>query len=233
MFFSPLYLVFALPPLILGWIAQRRVRKAFEKYSQVPTMRRMTGYEVARALLDARGLYDVGIEASNGFLTDHYDPRSRVLRLSPPVYEGRTVAAAGIAAHEMGHALQHQVSYVPLTLRSGLVPAAQLGSRLGPILFFVGLVLSSFAAQLTLVAWAGLGLFAMAAVFSVVTLPVEFNATSRAKTLLVSEGILEQGEMEGVNAVLDAAALTYVAAAAQAISQVLYFALLLLGGRRR
>ena len=233
MFFDPLYLVFALPPLLLALYAQSRVKRAFNQYSRVATSRGMTGAQVARTLLDARGLYDVAIEASNGFLSDHYDPRTRTLRLSPDVYNGRSVAAAGIAAHEMGHALQDQVSYVPLALRSGLVPAAQLGSRLGPILFMVGLFLSALSSSLLVVAWAGLILFAIAALFSVVTLPVEFNASNRAKALLVSENILYQNEMTGVNKMLDAAALTYVAAAAQAISQVLYFAMILLGGGRR
>ncbi|MCA9984897.1 MAG: zinc metallopeptidase [Anaerolineales bacterium] len=233
MYFSPLYFIFALPPLLLALYAQSRVRSAYNKYSRVATTRGLTGAQVARALLDARGLYDVGIEASNGFLSDHYDPRSRTLRLSPDVYNGQSVAAAGIAAHEMGHALQDQVHYVPLKLRSGLVPAAQFGSRLGPMLFMGGLFLSVFSSSLLLVAWAGLILFAIAAVFTIITLPVEFNASKRAKELLVSENVLYQNEMTGVNKVLDAAALTYVAAAAQSISLVLYYAMILLGGGRR
>jgi Zn-dependent membrane protease YugP len=233
MYFSPLYFIFALPPLLLALYAQNRVRRAYDKYARVATTRGLTGAQVARALLDARGLYDVTIEASNGFLSDHYDPRTRTLRLSPDVYNGQSVAAAGIAAHEMGHALQHQVNYVPLALRSGLVPAAQFGSRLGPMLFMGGLILSMFSSSLLLVAWAGLILFAIAAAFTVITLPVEFNASKRAKELLVSDNILYQNEMTGVNKVLDAAALTYVAAAAQSISLVLYYAMILLGGGRR
>ena len=228
MFFDPLYLVFALPGLLLGMWASSRVKSAFNKYSRVHTLRNVTGAEVARALLDAQGLYEVAIEETTGFLGDHYDPRSKVLRLSRDVYRTPSVAAAGVAAHEMGHAIQDAKGYVPLNLRSALVPAVQFGSSLGPWIFIAG-----FWLQFTTLAWVGVILFAASVVFALVTLPVEFDASRRAKQLLVSQGILVGDEMKGVDKVLDAAALTYVAAAVTAIGTLLYYVLLLTGGRRR
>ncbi len=226
MFFDPLYFVFALPALILGLYAQAKVRGAYNRYAQVRTARNVTGAQVARTLLDSFGLHDVGVEETSGFLSDHYDPRHKVLRLSPDVYRSTSVAAAGIAAHEMGHALQDARGYAPLQVRSAMVPAVQFGSFLGPLIFLGGLLLS-----LPNIAWAGLILFGATVVFSLVTLPVEFDASKRAKSLLVSNGILIGNEIEGVNKVLDAAALTYVAAAIQAISTLLYYAFILTGRR--
>jgi Zn-dependent membrane protease YugP len=178
-------------------------------------------------LLDSQGLYNVQIEESKGMLSDHYDPRTRVLRLSPEVYRKPSVAAAGVAAHEMGHALQHAGGYFPLQIRSAIVPAAQFGSSLAPWLFIIGLLF-----QFTALAWIGIILFGAAVVFTLVTLPVEFDASRRAKKLLASNGILIGDELKGVNKVLDAAALTYVAAAVAAVGQFLYYVLLLTGGRR-
>lgn len=237
MFFGPnfmLYLLLALPGLLLGMWAQARVRSAYNKYSKVRTARNMTGAEVARSLLDAQGLYDVVVEEHQGFLSDHYDPRHKVLRLSPDVYRNPSVAAAGIAAHEMGHALQDAKGYGALRLRSAFVPAAQFGSNLAPIIFFVGFFLLLFGASTlgNALAWIGVGLFGLAVIFTLITLPVEFDATKRAKQLLASNGTLIGNEMEGVNKVLDAAALTYVAAAVAAVGQLLYYVLLLTGGRR-
>lgn len=231
MFFDPLFLLFALPGLLLGLWAQARVRSTFGKYSKVQTARNVTGAQVARSLLDEHGLHDVVIEETQGFLSDHYDPRSRVLRLSPDVYRTPSVAAAGVAAHEMGHALQHAAGYAPLQLRSAIVPAAQFGSTLAPWIFIAGFLLRS--TPLGWLAWAGVILFAVAVVFTLVTLPVEFDASKRAKTLLSSSGILIGEEIKGVDKVLDAAALTYVAAAVSAIGQLLYYVLLLTGGRSR
>jgi hypothetical protein len=228
MFFDPLYLVFALPGLLLGLWAQSRVKRAFNKYAKVRTLRGVTGAQVARALLDAQGLYDVAIEESKGFLSDHYDPRAKVLRLSPEVYRTPSIAAAGVAAHEMGHALQDANGYMPLQLRSALVPAAQFGSSLAPWLFVGGLLLN-----FTTLAWGGVLLFGAAVLFTLVTLPVEFDASKRAKQLLVSSGILVGDEIKGVDKVLDAAALTYVAAAVSAIGTLLYYVFLLTGGGRR
>ncbi len=227
MFFNPLYLVFALPGLLLGFWAQSRVKSAFNKYSRVRTVRNMTGAEIARSLLDAQGLYDVRIEEVKGTLSDHYDPRSKVLRLSPDVYRSPSVAAAGVAAHEMGHALQDAGHYAPLRLRSSLVPAVRFGSSLGPWIFIAG-----FFLQLTPLAWLGVILFAASVVFAQVTLPIEFDASRRAKQLLVSSGLVMGDEAKGVDKVLDAAALTYVAAAVSAIGTLLYYVLLLSGGRR-
>ena len=228
-YFDPIFFLFALPPLILGMWAQARVRGAFNKYSNVRTATGVTGAQAARKLLDDAGLRSVAVERVNGFLSDHYDPRGKVLRLSSDVYDGPTIAAVGVAAHESGHAIQDRDSYAALRLRSALVPTVQFGSWLGPIIFMVGLFMSSTFGNS--IAWIGLLIFGLTALFAVVTLPVEFNATKRAKQLLVSEGILAPQEMQGVNRVLDAAALTYVAAALQAIMQVLYYASILL--RRR
>jgi hypothetical protein len=227
MFFDPLYLVFALPGLLLGLYARSRVKGNFNKYSKVRTARNVTGAEVARQLLDAQGLYDVAVEETQGFLSDHYDPRSKVLRLSPDVYRTPSIAAAGVAAHEMGHALQDAGGYFPLQIRSALVPAAQFGSSLAPWLFIGGFLLN-----ITGLAWAGVIMFAAAVLFTLVTLPVEFDASARAKRLLVSNGVLIGDELDGVNKVLGAAAWTYVAAAVSAIGTLLYYILLLSGGRR-
>jgi Zn-dependent membrane protease YugP len=228
MFFDPLYLVFALPGLLLALWARSRVNGSFNKYKQVRTAQNVTGAEVARRLLDSQGLNNIQIEEGQGFLSDHYDPRSKVLRLSPDVYRTPSVAAAGIAAHEMGHALQDAGGYFPLQIRSAIVPVAQFGSTLAPMIFIGGLLLN-----LTSVAWAGLILFGAAVVFTLITLPVEFDASRRAKNLLASNGVIIGNEMQGVNKVLDAAALNYVAAAVSAVGTFLYYLLLLTGGGRR
>jgi Zn-dependent membrane protease YugP len=227
-YLDPLYLILALPGLLLGLWAQMRVKGTFKKYSQVRTTRNLTGAEIARHLLDSQGLHDVRVEETKGFLSDHYDPRSRVLRLSPDVYRVPSVAAAGVAAHEMGHALQHSAGYAPLQLRSAIVPVVQFGSSLAPMLILVGFLL-----RFTTLAWIGVILFAGAVVFALVTLPVEFDASRRAKALLTQGGIVSPEEASGVSAVLNAAGWTYVAAAIAAIGQLLYYVLLLTGGSRR
>ncbi len=228
MFWNPMYFIFALPALLLGMWAQFKVQSSFRKYSQVRSIVGLSGAEIARRMLDMSGLYNVPVEMTNGFLSDHYDPSHRVLRLSPDVYRGNSLASAGVAAHEAGHALQHQDAYLPMQIRSAIVPTVQIGSWLGPIIFIVGLLLNY-----TPLAQIGLILFAAVAVFAIVTLPVEFNASRRAKAWLADSGILYQNEMGGVNSVLDAAALTYVAAAVQAVSTLLYYVFLLSGSRRR
>lgn len=229
------WLLFALPGLLLGIWAQARVKGAFNKYSKVRTARNLTGAQVARALLDQEGLSHIYIEeAKGGMLSDHYDPRSKVLRLSPEVYREPSIAAAGVAAHEMGHALQDANKYAPLMLRSALVPATQFTSRLAPMIFSAGFLLLIFLNSSIgyYIAWAGVALFAVAVIFTLITLPVEFNASKRAKRLLVSSGVLIGDEIEGVNKVLDAAAWTYVAAAVAAIGQLLYYVMILSGRRR-
>lgn len=224
------YLLFSLPALLLGLWAQAKVKGAFNKYSKQRTYANFTGALVAKYILENNGLYNIKIEQTNGMLSDHYDPHQKVLRLSPQVYGTPSIAAAGIAAHEAGHALQDAEGYTPLNLRTMMVPTVQIGSWLGPIIFMVGLF---FAGQTgTYIAWAGLLLFAATAVFSLITLPVEIDASRRAKAWLSTSGVIHTGEMEGVNKVLDAAAWTYVAAAIQAISTVLYYGFLLTGRRR-
>ena len=239
MFFANygLYLLFSLPAILLGMWAQAKIKSAYGKYSQIATSSGLTGAQTARRMLDANGLSDVQIEEVAGNLTDHYDPRSRTLRLSQGVYRTNSVAAAGVAAHEVGHALQDQKDYFPLELRTALVPTVQIGSRLGPIVFMAGLFLSylsTAASNLGFnIALFGLILFGLTALFSLITLPVELNASYRAKAWLASSGGLYPQEMTGINKVLDAAALTYVAAAIQSIGTMLYYAFLLFGGRRR
>ena len=225
-FFDPLYLLFSLPALLLALWAQWQVQSAYKKFSQVRTITGVNGAQAARRILDMNGLRHVVVERVEGFLSDHYDPAHKVLRLSPQVYEGSTLAAVGVAAHEAGHALQDREGYAMLKLRSAMVPSVQIGSWLGPIIFIVGFLMSGFIGQT--MAWAGLILFGATAAFALVTLPVEFNASGRARQLLVSHGILSPTELSGINSVLNAAALTYVAAAAQAISTLLYYAFLMM-----
>ena len=221
-----LYLLFSLPALLLGFWAQFRVQGSIKKYSRVANMSGMKGSEVARRILDYNGLHNVEVEPVQGFLSDHYDPAKRVLRLSREVYASNSVAAAGIAAHEAGHAIQHAQGYMPLTIRTAIVPAVQIGSWLGPIIFLAGLLLLG-----NTVAWVGLALFGATAAFALVTLPVEFDASRRAKAILADSGMVYATNMGGVNSVLNAAALTYVAAAVQAISTLMYYAFLLMGSR--
>lgn len=227
-FFDPMYLVFALPALVLAMIAQWRVKAAINKYSRIRTGRGETGASVARAILDSNGLSNVRVERTGGFLSDHYDPLSRTLRLSQQVYDTPSVAAVGVAAHETGHALQQADGYWPMQIRSAMVPVVNFGSFLGPIIFMLGWWLS-----ITPLAWAGIYLFSGVALFALITLPVEFDASHRAKELLVDRGFVRGEEAVGVARVLDAAALTYVAALAQALSTLLYYVFLLTGGRRR
>src|SRR5688572_10657009 len=233
-FLDPFFLCFMIPSMILGFVAQAAVKSRFAKYSQVRTMRGLTGAQVARRILDENGLYNVVVEETQGFLSDHYDPRSQTLRLSPDVARVPSVAAAGIAAHESGHALQHAKGYAPLQIRSALVPAVQFGSNLAPLIIIGGILLDAFAQMSGLgeaIAWFGVALFGLVVVFSLITLPVELDASSRAKKLLYQGNIVDRQELEGVNSVLNAAAWTYVAAAVAAISQLLYWVFILMGRR--
>ena len=224
MFFDPLYFLFAIPPLLLGLWARFKVQSAFRQYSKMRTASGITGAQMARMILDRNGLYSVAVERVGGMLTDHYDPSSKVLRLSDSVYGTPSVAAVGVAAHEAGHALQDKMHYGPLRLRSAIVPAVSIGSWLGPIIFLVGFFMSGITGNT--IAIIGLALFAMTAIFALVTLPVEFDASRRAKQELVAMGLSPQ-ELKGVSQVLDAAALTYVAAAVQAVMTMLYYISLL------
>jgi Zn-dependent membrane protease YugP len=227
-YFDPIWCVFALPPLLLAFYAQWKVSRTYSHLSTVRNTVGITGAEAARRLLDRVGLQYVGVEGVPGDLTDHYDPSTKVLRLSQGVARMPSVASLGIVAHEIGHALQDQSNYVPLRLRAGLVPAVNIGSNLGPILFIVG-----FMVGWSGLAWVGVGLFALAFVFAVVTLPVELNASRRAMALLEGSGLITMEEYPLAKSVLDAAALTYVAAVAQALGQLLYYVFLLTGARRR
>ncbi len=229
MWIDPYYLIFMAPAFLAMLAAQWYVKSAFSKWSRVPLRSGLSGAEAAQRLIQYAGLYGVRVEAVSGMLTDHYDPRQKVLRLSPSVYQGRSVASVAVAAHELGHALQDKESYAPLKLRTMMVPAVNIGSYLGWILMLLGFFLN----MLNLAA-VGLVVFSIGAVFALVTLPVEFNASARAKRLLRETGIVQtEDEVRGVNSVLNAAALTYVAALFNAVMQVLYFAMLIFGGRRR
>lgn len=228
MFLDPLYIIMIVPTFLLSIFAQIKVNSSFKRYSKIPTSRGITGAQAARRILDGEGIRDVAIELGSGFLTDHYDPRSKVLRLSESVYGGDSLASVGVAAHEAGHAIQHAQGYAPLRLRSALVPISSLGSNLAWPLLLIGFI---FMAKSFIIA--GILFFSFAVLFQLVTLPVEFDASSRARYALSSTGILTETEAEGARKVLSAAALTYVAAAATAIVQLLYFILRsgLLGGR--
>ncbi|WP_062356396.1 zinc metallopeptidase [Bacillus kwashiorkori] len=212
---------FAIITIIPLW-ASLRVKNTYNKYLNVPTSTSMTGYETARKILDANGLYDVRVEEGRGFLSDHYDPRAKVVRLSPENFHGHSLAATAVAAHEVGHALQDQEEYAFLKFRSALVPVANLGSNLSYILIIIGIIFT-----FTELAVVGLIFMLFAVLFQVVTLPVEFNASSRAMNQVVALGIIRNDEERGARKVLNAAALTYVAAAVVALLELLRFALII------
>jgi len=236
-FYDPLFLLFIIPTMILGFIVQSSVKSKFNKYSRVPTSRGLTGAQAAREILDTNGLYDVRIEeAHGGQLSDHYDPRTRVLRLSADVARYPSVAAVGVAAHEAGHALQHAKGYAPLQLRSALVPAVQFGSGLAPWIIMGGILLQALLGLTQLgymISWVGVIAYGLVALFAIVTLPVELDASARAKKLLYQYNIVDRTELQGVSSVLNAAAWTYVVAALGAVLQLLYWIIRLNGMRRR
>lgn len=217
MFFDPWYFVFLSPAMLLMLWAQAKVKSSYQRGMQVDA--RLTGAAAARLLLDRAGLNDVGIEEARGFLSDHYDPSHRVLRLSHEVYHTRTATAVGIAAHEAGHAIQHAAGYIPLVVRNAAVPAAQFGPTLSIFLFICGMIFSS-PPLLVL----GLAAFGGLVVFQVVNLPVEFDASDRAKTLLTEYNIVDGDGAVAVHKVLNAAGWTYVAATLQVILQFAYYA---------
>ena len=224
--FYPETLILLIPAFLLAIYAQYKVRSAYARYLQVPTQRRITAREAAEYILRSAGITNVQIESIRQPLGDHYDPRRRKLRLSAP--DSVSVAAVGVAAHEAGHALQHAQGYAPLALRSAIVPLAMFGSQLALPLFFLGLVFQ--AASLVNI---GIILFAAAVLFTLVTLPVEFNASRRAVAALRSAGLVTEGELGAVKEVLTAAALTYVASAAMAVAQLLGLLMIAGGSRRR
>ena len=216
MIFDPMYLVFVAPALLLAFIAQTMVSSRYTSASRVSAP--MTGAQAARRILDAAGLRNVSIEQTGGRLSDHYDPSSKVIRLSHEVYANASAASVGIVAHEAGHAIQDAVRYKPMVLRSIAVPMASLGSNMAFILFFAGL----FVQALHFLTWVGIVLFSFVVIFQVITLPVEFNASARAKQQLASLGIVSGEQAHQVKKVLNAAALTYVAATLMALLQLLY-----------
>ena len=215
MFFDPMYLLFIAPPFLLGLYAQWKVKSAFASMSQVPA--RLSGAEAARRMLDSGGLNSVGIEQVQGHLSDHYDPRAKVLRLSPDVYNGHSMASLGVACHEAGHAFQDAKGYAPLMIRNMAVPAAGFGSNAGMMLAIGGLIF-----HVQPLVWIGILLFSAVVFFQVINLPVEFDASARARRQLVDHGMIADREEQYVAKVLNAAALTYVAATLQAIMTLIY-----------
>ncbi|MBD7910399.1 zinc metallopeptidase [Clostridium cibarium] len=214
-YFDPTYLILV-PALIISFWAQTKVSSAYDKYSRVRTMNGYTGEQIARMILNDAGLYDIPIEVVNSRLGDHYDPKNRVLRLSPDVYSGTTIAAAGIAAHEVGHAIQHKESYGPLAFRNSIYPVVNISSTFSWVLFIAGLILA-----IKPLVYFGIILFSAVVLFQLVTLPVEFNASNRALKILNTRRILYGDEVKGAEKVLDAAAMTYVAATLMAVSQLI------------
>lgn len=228
MYFDPTYLLVIIGAL-LCFFAQMRVSMTFKKYSKVRSRSGLTGAQAAQRILELSGIYDVRVEHIRGELTDHYDPSSKVLRLSDATYASTSVAAIGVAAHECGHALQHNKGYAPLSFRTALVPAANIGSKLGIPIILLGV----FFGMNQLFIQIGIWVFAIAVLFQVVTLPVEFNASGRALSMLGNYGLMENDETRGCRKVLSAAALTYVAAAASSILQLLRLILLFGNNSRR
>jgi Zn-dependent membrane protease YugP len=218
-------LILLVPAILLSLYAQFRISSAYRHYSQVRSRKGLSGVQVARLILQDKGLHDVQIEVTEGRLSDHYDPRTRVVRLSRDIYQGDSLASVAVAAHETGHALQHASGYVPLRLRSTFVPVANFGSSMGPILILVGFFMPAFNILLQL----GVIVFSFAVLFQLITLPVEYNASGRALALLQAGGMLENDEAQGVKAMLNAAALTYVAAALAAILQLARFIIIAQG----
>lgn len=229
MYWDPMYFLFLAPGIVLALWAQAKVKWAYATASKVLARCGYTGAAAARRVLEDAGIYDVGIEESHGFLSDHYDPRHKVLRLSPDVYRGRSLASLGIAAHEAGHAVQHATGYAPLAVRNGLVPLASVGGNLSMLILMVGFLFS-----LLQLVYVGIGLFSLTVLFQLVNLPVEFNASSRARDSLLALGLVTADEDRTVKRVLSAAALTYVAATITAILTLVYYLFRagLLGGRR-
>jgi len=229
MIFDPMYLLFIAPGLALSLWASFRVKSAFNKYSKVRSARGLTGAEAAQEMLDRAGIADVKIVPTHGMLSDHYNPLNKTLALSESVYRSNSIAAIGVATHEAGHAIQHARNYAPLWVRSTLVPTANIGSSIGYLVMLGGLIFSS--ANMVL---AGAVLFSAVLLFQIVTLPVEFDASRRAKVLVVEHGIISAQERQGMDRVLNAAAMTYVAAAVSTLMTLLYFLMRagLLGGRR-
>jgi Zn-dependent membrane protease YugP len=226
-FFDPLYFILAIPGLVLTLWAQWRVNSTYNKFSRVRNARGVTGVQAADILIRQAGLQGrVNVQGTSGKLSDHYDPRNRTLFLSPDVARGASVAAVGITAHELGHAMQHAQNYGPLNFRMAIVPVVNIGSWLGYIVFFLGFCLATQAAFNPTIMWLGILLLSGTALFALVTLPVEFDASNRAMKMLEQSGLLVPQELQGARSVLNAAAWTYVAAAASTLLNLLYYVML-------
>lgn len=217
---DPLYWIIMLPALLLSLYSSFKVKRVFAQYSRIKNSSSMTGAEVAEALLERNNLPSIKVIKTSGFLSDHYDPSKKVIRLSPDVYSSSSIAAIGVAAHETGHALQHSRSYAPLILRNTMVPLASLGSNLSWLIIMIGFIIQALA----LIKF-GITLFIFVVIFQIITLPVEFDASKKAKIMLSEFGIVPSRDIAAVNKVLNAAALTYIAATASAIATLLYFIL--------
>lgn len=232
---DPLYMILMLVGMVLVFLPQMWVKNTVAKFSEIGTARRYSGQDVARQILSEHGLSSVGVEMVDGFLSDHYDPTQKVVRLSPEVYQGTSIASVAVAAHECGHAIQHAKGYYPVVVRSSLVPLANLGSQFGPLLLMVAAFMGLGAHAGTmgyLLALAGVGLFGMSVAFHVVTLPVELDASGRALKVLETHSYLNTQEMNGAKKVLTAAAFTYIATALYSLMQLIYWVFRLLGSRR-
>lgn len=216
------YLIFMLPAILLGMYAQAKVKSTFAKYNKINNSRGISGAQMARMILDNNNLQNIRVEMIEGELTDHYDPTAGVIRLSRKVYQSTSISAIGVAAHEAGHAVQHGVNYVPILIRNKIVPVCNFGSKLGPTLIFIGLLFSRNALGLNLML-AGIALFSLVAVFQLVTLPVEFNASNRALKIIRDNVQFAPNDYKGAKKVLAAAALTYVAALITTLMQILYY----------
>ncbi len=227
-YFDPMYFVFAVPALLLAFYAQWKVKSAYNRYTQVANQRGLTGLDAAKAILGPEGLNDVSVKGVPGVLTDHYDPRDRSLGLSAGVARQPSIASLAVTAHEIGHALQDHQGYAPMKLRSAIVPAVQISPWVAYGLFLLGALLQQNA-----LLWLGIVVFSATVLFALVTLPVEFDASRRGLRLLQTYHLVDGTELQGAKAVLDAAALTYVAALAQSLSTLLYYIFRFTGSRRR
>lgn len=226
------YIVLVLPAVIFSLIASANVNSTFKKYSRVYNSRRLTGADAARRILDSNGLQHIRIERISGNLSDHFDPRSNVIRLSQAVYDGATAAAVGVAAHECGHAIQHAVGYLPIKLRSAIIPITNIGSKLAFPMILLGVVLTAWSQQALMIAYIGVALFGLSLVFQLVTLPTEFNASRRALKTIDNMGLLSGDDLKASKKVLTAAAMTYVAALAVTLMQLIRLFLIVNRNRR-
>ena len=231
--FDPTYLYIVLPCILLSLWASNNVNSTFKRYSQQHSIRRITGAQAAQRVLSANGVSGVRIERVNGNLTDHYDPKTNVIRLSDGVYDSTSVASIGVACHEAGHAVQYAQSYAPIKLRAAIIPVTNFGSKLAMPLILLGILLSAFADMSYTLVYVGIACFGLSLVFQLITLPVEFNASRRAMTAIEEGNLLTDEEQRGAKKTLTAAAMTYVAATVVALAQLLRLIMLFGGGRRR